>query len=66
MSRVPSTFRQRDAEALIRAARANGLEIAQVIVGRDGTIRLVTEKGAIEATPGNEWDSVLTQVQDED
>jgi hypothetical protein len=65
MSRGPARFRQGDAEKLIRAARANGLEIAQVIVGRDGTIRLVTTRCAIEAAPGNEWDEVFDR-QEED
>lgn len=65
MARGPSSFKQRDVAAAIRAARQAGLEVAQVIVGRDGTIRVVTTKGAA-ATPANEWDSVLTQEKDED
>jgi hypothetical protein len=63
MSRGPRTFRQRDAEALIRAARAAGLEIERVEVGRDGKIVLVTRRpgGEIETVTkeANEWDEVM-------
>jgi hypothetical protein len=67
MSRGPQTFRQRDVAAAIRAARAGGLEVTRVEIDRAGKIVLVTTKGALEAAPGNEWDTVLeTQEKDED
>jgi hypothetical protein len=63
MSRGPQTFRQRDAEALIRAARSAGLEIERVEVGKDGKIVVVTGKGTGGTLPAradekNEWDDV--------
>jgi hypothetical protein len=60
MARGPTTFRQRDAAALIKAARIAGLEIERVEVGRDGKIVLVTKKSKCEtASATNEWDEVL-------
>lgn len=62
MSRGPATFRQRDVEAAIRAARAAGCAIARVEVGKDGRIVLVlaTDEGeATAAQCGNEWDALL-------
>jgi hypothetical protein len=68
MPRGRTTFRQRDAEALIRAARKAGLEIERVEAGKDGKIVVITTNGAMElAKPDNEWDTVLeTQKKDED
>jgi hypothetical protein len=59
MSRAPSTFRQRDAHALIRAARTAGLTVVRVELGKDRRIVIVTSEQASDddAQPDfNEWD----------
>jgi len=58
MSRGPTTFRQRDVSAAIKAAKAAGCTIARVEVGRDGKVVLVLTKGEIDEKE-NEWDEVL-------
>ena len=58
MSRGPTTFRKRDAEALIKAALAAGVKVEAVRVSKDGTITIVTSKEAVEVpTDTNEWDN---------
>jgi hypothetical protein len=61
MSRRPQTFRQRDAAALIKAARLAGLEIKRVEVGKDGKIVVVTSGDVVEkpADEKNEWDDAV-------
>jgi hypothetical protein len=63
MSRGPTTFRQRDVAAAIKAARQAGIEVAEITVDRNGKITIISTKGAAEAhqTVGatNEWDEVL-------
>jgi hypothetical protein len=64
MSRGPTTFRQRDVAALIKAARAAGCVIARIEVGKDGLIKLVLRGDAThppEPAAGctNEWDDIL-------
>jgi hypothetical protein len=64
MSRAPSTFRQRDLTAALKAARAAGCEVARVEVGKDGRIVVVLANGKEQPDDknrvcGNEWDSVL-------
>jgi len=63
MSRGPTTFRQRDAAALIKAALAAGLNVERVEVGRDGKIVLVTKQqgGDYEMIEegSNEWDEII-------
>ena len=44
MSRRPATFRQHDADALIRAVRRGGCEITRVELDRDGKIVVFTGK----------------------
>jgi len=58
MPRGPTTFRQRDVAAAIKAAKAAGCTIARVEVGRDGKVVLVLTKGEIDEKE-NEWDEVL-------
>jgi hypothetical protein len=54
MPRGPSTFRQRDVTAAIKAARAAGVEVARVEVSTDGKITLTLgEAEPTEAT--NPW-----------
>jgi hypothetical protein len=45
MARGPTTFRQRDMAAAIRAARAAGCEVARVEVDRTGKIIITTVAG---------------------
>ena len=42
MSRRPSTFRQRDVAAAIKAAKAAGCEVARIKVDKDGAITITT------------------------
>lgn len=65
MSRGPSTFRQRDVAAAIKAARDAGVEVARVEVDKDGKIVIVIAERAgnrvadshsDEACNGSEWD----------
>ena len=42
MSKAPSSFKQRDVAAAIKAARAAGLEVERVEVDREGKIVIVT------------------------
>ncbi|MBI2715695.1 MAG: hypothetical protein HYX37_14775 [Rhizobiales bacterium] len=65
MSRAPSTFRQNDVTRAVKGAVAAGVEIAQVEIGKDGKIIIVTGKPkscaeiSDAAKSDNEWDSVL-------
>jgi len=59
MPRGPSNFKQRDAAALIRAARQAGVDIAAVTVDRTGKITIMTgkpEQPNPETPDTNEWD----------
>ena len=65
MSRGPTTFRQRDVTAAIKAAKAAGLDVARIEVDKAGKIVVVATatKGAIAApvaaSDKNEWDDVV-------
>jgi hypothetical protein len=65
MSRAPSTFKQRDMAAALKAAKAAGCAVARVKVEKDGTIVLVLATGEERSTGsqpgsgGNEWDELL-------
>jgi hypothetical protein len=61
MPRGPSTFRQRDVTAAIKAARAAGVEVARVEV-MDGKITLVIGEAA-KAENANEWDGEFNAHQ---
>jgi len=63
VSRGPTTFRQRDVAAAIKAVTAAGYDVLRVEVDKAGKIVVVTSKGAT-ATPENvddrnEWDSAV-------
>jgi hypothetical protein len=63
MSRAPSTFRQRDVRAAVKAVVDAGVQVARVEVGSDGKIIVVTgEPARLDVVPKddgvNEWDSV--------
>lgn len=52
MARGPSTFRQRDLTAAVKAVVAAGIEVARVEVGKDGKITIITGKAERpETTP---------------
>jgi type II secretory pathway component GspD/PulD (secretin) len=59
MARGPSTFRQRDVMAFVKAVRAAGVQVARVEVDADGKIVVVTGKPSdIEDVKEiNEWDA---------
>ena len=60
MSRGPSTFRQLDVKAAIKAVVDAGYEVARVEIGRDGKIIIVpTRAAAAGAVKENPWDEVL-------
>jgi hypothetical protein len=61
MSRGPTTFRQRDVAAAVRAVTAAGYEVLRVEVDKTGKIVVVTTREAVDEVPdanvgGNEWD----------
>lgn len=55
MSKAPSTFRQRDVTAAIRAMEAAGHEVERVEIGRDGKIVVFSKRSPEEGDP-NEWE----------
>lgn len=64
MSRGPSTFKQRDVTAAVRAVVAAGVEIARVEIGQDGRIVVVTSKAAAQALhPRNDLDQELAEFE---
>jgi hypothetical protein len=58
MPRGPTTFRQRDLAAALKAAHAAGAQVARVEVGRDGRIILVliSKEQSANGAKTNEWD----------
>jgi hypothetical protein len=61
MARGPSTFRQRDVTAAVRAVVAAGVEVVRVEIDKSGRIVVTTGKPnepAVESTGGNEWDRI--------
>ena len=57
MSRAPSTFRQRDMAAAVKAVKAAGCVVSRVMVDREG--RIVVETAQAQDAPANEWDRDL-------
>jgi hypothetical protein len=49
MPRGPSTFKERDVKAALRAVQASGLKVERVEVDKDGTIVVVTGSFAGES-----------------
>jgi len=58
MARIRCTFRQRDVEALVRAVRKSGCEVARVEVDRDGKIVVITGRQHNADETANEWDEI--------
>lgn len=42
MSRGPSTFRQRDVTAAVKAVAAAGIAVTRIKIGKDGSIEIST------------------------
>jgi hypothetical protein len=58
MSRGPTTFRQRDLAAALKAAAAAGVIVSRVEVSRDGRIILIlVGKEPANRDEANEWDN---------
>jgi hypothetical protein len=58
--RRPSTFRQRDVTAAIKAVEAAGHGVARVEIGRDGRIIVFPARTDEDHPPSsNEWDEAL-------
>jgi hypothetical protein len=59
MPRGPTTFRQRDLAAALKAAAAAGAKVARVEVGKDGRIILILAGKELpdDKTEANEWDN---------
>ena len=59
MSRGPHTFKQTDLTRALKGARAAGIDVARVVIDRDGRIVVEMANGSGEAAIGqNEWDGV--------
>lgn len=67
MSRGPSTFRQRDMMAAVKAVTAAGLDIARIELDKSGKIVIIPGRPEAPAQEGqggeeppevNEWDEV--------
>jgi hypothetical protein len=64
MARGPSTFKQRDVTAAVRAVVAASVEVVRVEVASDGRIVVVTGKAAEQSThPGNDLDRELAEFE---
>ena len=63
MPRGPTTFRQRDVAAAIKAARQAGLLVMRVEVDREGRIVLITAGEVTDNKLINEWDVVLSEKE---
>jgi hypothetical protein len=61
MPRGPTTYRKRDLDIALRAARDAGLTVVRVEVDRDGRIIITTsaEPASSNSINENEWDVVL-------
>jgi hypothetical protein len=61
MAHGPLTFKKRDVEAAIKAARDAGCEVQRIEIDRDGKIVIVTGRPLETAAPAlkNPWDEVL-------
>lgn len=57
MGHGPCTFKKRDVEMAVRAARDAGVEVARVEIDKDGKIVIVVgQPGTIAPDGVNEWD----------
>ena len=63
MPRGPTTYRKRDLDIALRAAREAGLTVVRVEVDREGRIVLITAGEATDNKFINEWDVVLSEKE---
>ena len=63
MPRGPTTYRKRDLDIALRAAREAGLTVVRVEVDREGRIVLITTGEATDNKLINEWDVVLSEKE---
>jgi hypothetical protein len=64
MSRVPSTFRQRDVTAAVKAVVAAGVEVARVEVDKTGRIVIVAGKlGESMSSDESSWDKAIADLE---
>jgi hypothetical protein len=59
LSRGPHTFKQADLTRAIKGARAAGIDVAQIEIGKDGKIVILPKQpGMALQIAQNEWDEV--------
>jgi hypothetical protein len=60
MARAPSTFRQRDVTRAVKAVVAAGVDIARVVIDKEGRIEIITKSSEQngQGRETNEWDSI--------
>jgi hypothetical protein len=63
MARAPTTFRQRDVTAAIKAASAAGLLVARVEIDKSGKIVIVTGAQQEQITTQSELDRELAEFE---
>ena len=57
--RGPCTFRKRDVEAALRAARGAGVEVTRIEIDKAGKITIVVGRPAEVIAGENPWDEVV-------
>jgi hypothetical protein len=66
LMRRRSVFKKTDVTRAARAVLAAGLDVARIEVNKDGKIIIVPGKpDACTSVPGNPWDEVLTDAENE-
>jgi len=62
MSRGPHTFKQRDLTRAIKGARAAGIDVARVVIDKQGRISIEIARGGSEVATENPWDQAVAEV----
>ena len=60
MPRAPSIFRQQDVTRAVKAVVAAGVDIARVVIDKEGRIEIITKSSEQngQGREANEWDSI--------
>jgi hypothetical protein len=60
MPRAPSIFRQQDVTRAVKAVVAAGVDIARIVIDKQGRIEIITVKADPngQGREANEWDSI--------